>query len=156
MWLWKKKSNQTTQLSNNMAGWHTCSLDRSSVLWLWNRVYYEHANWGMHVRCVPSLLLPHLFSFYERNAFIYIIEYSSRKEQTSRLLLPSVTVLSCHMSISGQSWWVLMAMLSFSSRTRGSGNQALCVGLSRTTLTTTLAPPLGKWQCVSFFDITSF
>lgn len=98
-------------------------------------MYWEHANCCMYVRCVSGL------AFTMSVLFFGTIECSSRKQQTlssgPAVLSPCPLVACC---------WMFMVMLSFYSRTRGSGNQASCVGLSRTTLTTTSAPPLGKWQ----------
>lgn len=51
---------------------------------------------------------------------------------------------------------VLMAVSSFFSRTPGLGNQALYVDLSRITLTTTSARPLGKFLDVLLCRISSF
>lgn len=49
-----------------------------------------------------------------------------------------------------------MAVSSFFSRIPGLGNQASCVDLSRITLTTTSARPLGKFLYVLLFHISSF
>lgn len=122
-----------------MAECHTSSLYPSSIPQLWKHMYWEHANCCMYVRCVSRL------AFTMPVLFFGTIECSSRKQQTlssgPAVLSPCPLVACC---------WMFMVMLSFYSRTRGLGNQASCVGLSRTTLTTTSAPPLGKWQCVSF------
>lgn len=140
-----------------MAGCQASSLDPSSVLQPWNHVNCEHANCCMYVRCVSKCAFTMLVFFLGKKC-IYVIECSSRRWQTSSSApeVPSLCPLvTCSFQVTGGGFsWL---MLSFSSRTRGLGNQASYAGLSRTTLTTTSVPPSGKWQtCVSLLTLCLF